>query len=142
MNVEYCLDPDDDTIYSYDDDSLDNYFTDDSQAFHADQLPPQDNPNYCENIAPVEYPDPAIAFSHSLEQSKELIQKQFSLDSNSFHTSNVYGIVVLPLKDFNLIRKDNRFNRELKHLLVIPSGDNFPIVHPDFAQAIQVLNSN
>lgn len=85
-------------------------------------------------------PDPAIAICNSLDQSKELVQATFGIPANSLRSSSVSGLVVLPLKDLNLIRKDNRSNRTQRVALILPVGENFSIVHQDLAQLVEVLN--
>lgn len=92
------------------------------------------------NIPEADIPDPSIAICYSLDQSKQLIQKRFGVSPSTFRSKPIPGIVVLPLKDINLIRKDNRYNRILPHIIVFPTGENFNLVHQDFAQSIQILN--
>lgn len=113
---------------------------DESQMFHRDQL--HEEHSYQDNITvpPVDIPDDAIAICHSLDQSKQLIQKCFGVSPTALRHHPVPGIVIIPLKDINLIRKDNRHNRILPHIMVFPAGENFELVHSDFAQAIQILN--
>lgn len=85
-------------------------------------------------------PDPSVAICHSLDQSKQLIQTNFGIHPSSLRSSNLSGIAIIPLKDLNLVRKDHRFNRNLPNIIVLPTGDDFHLVHPDFAFAIQALN--
>lgn len=137
MSVDYDLNASDDTYYY--DDSLSDYFSDDSQMFHHDQLHQINSSQASFPLPEINIPDPSIAICHSIEQSQQLIQKQFNRDSSTLRTNPIPGIVILPLKDFNLIRKDHRNNREFNHILVTPAGENFSVVHNDFAQAIQLL---
>lgn len=85
-------------------------------------------------------PDPAIAICHSLDQSKELVQATFGIPAYSLRSHPIPGLVVLPLKDLNLIRKDNRSNRTQSMALILPVGDHFSVIHPDLAQLLEVLN--
>ena len=137
MSVDYDLNPSDDSYYY--DDSLSDYFSDDSQMFHHDQLNEVNDSKVSLPLPEISVPDPSIAICHSIEQSQQLIQEQFNRSSSTLRTDPIPGIVVLPLKDFNLIRKDHRSNRQFTHLLVTPAGENFPLVHTDFAQAIEFL---
>ena len=125
---------------SYYDDSLSDYFSDDSQMFHHHQLNEGDSSSADLPIPEISIPDPSIAICNSLDQSKQLIQERFDIDPSSLRSHPIPGIVILPLKDINLIRKDTRHNRVLPHILVFPAGDNFNLVHSDFAQCIQILN--
>lgn len=137
MYVDYDLNASDTSYYDYDE--LSDYFSDDSQAFHHDQLQDISNTETPEPIPPPSIPDPSIAISNSIDQSRQLIQSKLNIDPSSLRHRNVPGIVILPLKDFNLIRKDARHGRTFKHILVIPSGENFTVIHQDFAQAISAL---
>ena len=113
---------------------------DESQMFHRDQLNKvHTSPTY-KSIPQVDIPDPSIAICHSLDQSKQLLQERFNISPSALRSRPIPGIVIIPLKDINLIRKDTRFNRVLHHIMVFPSGDNFELVHPDFAQSIKLLN--
>lgn len=98
----------------------------------SDQTPP--------TLSEVVVPDPSVAICSSLDQSKQLIQTNFGIHPSSLRSSNLSGIAIIPLKDLNLIRKDHRFNRNLPNIIVLPTGDDFHLVHPDFAFAIQALN--
>lgn len=137
MDVDYDLNASDNSYYDYD--SLTDYFSDDSQAFHHDQFKDLSYSETPEPLPPPSIPDPSIAISNSIDQSRQLIQSKFNFDCSSLRHHNVPGIVILPLKDFNLIRKDDRHGRILKHILVIPAGNDFQVIHKDFAQAILVL---
>ena len=113
---------------------------DESQMFHRDQLHSQHSAPADLPLPEVSIPDPSIAICHSLEQSKQLIQKRFNIDTSSLRSHPIPGIVIIPLKDINLIRKDSRNNRVLPHIMVFPAGENFELIHSDFAQAINILN--
>lgn len=137
MSADYDLHSSDESYY-YDDISSD-FYSDDSQLFAKYQLHQSTHPKAPLPLPEINIPDPSIAICHSIEQSQQLIQKQFNRDSSTLRTNPIPGIVILPLKDFNLIRKDHRNNREFKHILVLPAGENFSLVHKDFAQVIQLL---
>ena len=110
---------------------------------YADTLEPQaDQPSDIidELIPDPVIPDPAIAICHSLDQSKELVQATFGIPANTLRSNPIPGLVVLPLKDLNLIRKDNRSNRTQSMALILPVGDHFSVIHPDLAQLLEVLN--
>lgn len=113
---------------------------DESQMFHRDQLHKSQSASFDLPLPQISIPDPAIAICHSLDQSKQLIQKRFNIDPSSLRSHSIPGIVILSIKDINLIRKDTRNNRVLPHILVLPAGENFQLVHSDFAQCIQILN--
>ena len=108
--------------------------------FHSHQLNEDNSSSADLPIPEVSIPDPSIAICNSLNQSKQLIQERFNIDPSSLRSHPIPGIVILPLKDINLIRKDTRHHRVLPHILVFPAGDNFNLVHQDFAQSIQILN--
>lgn len=93
-------------------------------------------------IPQIDIPDPSIAICHSLEQSQELIKKQFGVDPNHLRTSDINGLVIIPIKDLNLIRKDTRNHRIFHHILVFPFGENFDLVHTDFKQSIEILKNS
>lgn len=113
---------------------------DESQMFHRDQLRQSHSVPPTPTVPEAVIPDPSIAICHSLDQSKELIQANLGVRSSSLRSHNMSGIVIIPLKDINLIRKDHRCNRELPNIMVFPTGEDFQLAHPDFAYAIQVLN--
>ena len=92
-------------------------------------------------VPQVDIPDPSIAICHSLEQSQQLIKDKFGVDPNHLRSSDIHGVVVIPIKDLNLIRKDNRNHRIFNHILVFPFGDNFDLVHTDFKNSIEILNN-
>ena len=108
--------------------------------FHRDQLHEGHSSSSSIPFPQVNIPDPAVAICHSLDQSKQLIQERFNIDPSSLRSHPVPGLVILSLKDINLIRKDTRNHRVLPHILVLPAGENFELVHSDFAASIQILN--
>ena len=137
-SYEYEFNPYDSDTYPDPDSSL--ILDDESQMFHRDQLHQN---NFAESNIPVpevSIPDPAIAICYSLDQSKQLIQERFGISPSALRSNPIPGIVIIPLKDINLIRKDCRHNRVLPHIMVFPAGENFELVHKDFAQSIQSLN--
>lgn len=107
------------------------------QPHQPDQIQPTAPPP---SLSEVVVPDPSVAICNSIDQSKQLIQTNFGIHPSSLRSSNLSGIAIIPLKDLNLIRKDNRFNRNLPNIIVLPTGDDFHLVHPDFAFAVQTLN--
>lgn len=113
---------------------------DESQMFHRDQLHEVHPVTSNIPIPQVNIPDPSIAICHSLDQSKQLIQERLGVSPSALRSHPIPGIVIIPLKDINLIRKDSRNNRVLNHIMVLPAGENFKLVHPDFAQCIETLN--
>ena len=127
--------------YTYYDDEISDYFSDDSQNFHRDQLKEKTSSQTIKPLPPVSIPDPSVAICYSLDQSKALIQKRFGVNSNSLRTHPYPGIVIMALKDINLIRKDHRLGRAFPHILITPDGEQFPLIHKDFAQCIAILNS-
>ena len=113
---------------------------DDSQMFHRDQLHEGNSAPSSLPLPQVAIPDPSIAICYSLDQSKQLIQERFGVSPSALRSHPIPGIVIIPLKDINLIRKDSRNNRVLPHIMVFPTGENFQLIHNDFAQSIQILN--
>lgn len=113
---------------------------DESQNFHRDQLSKDHTTPTYHCLPQIDIPDPSIAICHSLDQSKQLLQERFNFSPSALRSHPIPGIVIIPLKDINLIRKDTRSNRVLPHIMVFPAGDNFELVHPDFAQSIKILN--
>lgn len=107
------------------------------QPHQSDQIQPTAPPP---SLSEVVVPDPSVAICNSIDQSKQLIQTNFGIHPSSLRSSNLSGIAIIPLKDLNLIRKDHRFNRNLPNIIVLPTGDDFHIAHPDFAFAVQTLN--
>lgn len=63
------------------------------------------------------------------------------MDSHSLRANNVPGLIVLPLKDLSLVRKDDRSHRPNPNFIVLPSDENFNVIHPDLAQMIDILYS-
>lgn len=116
------------------------FLSDDSEMFHRDQLNEKPEEKVSEPPPESIYPDNSVAYCVSLNQSKEFLQNNFGISTNSLRFNNIPGIIILSLKDYNLIRKDHRNHRKLPHLLICPSGPDFPVIHSDFAQAIQILN--
>ena len=86
------------------------------------------------------YDDNSTAFCTSIDQSRKFILQNFGLSPSTLRNSPIIGLVILSIKDYNLIRKDHRNNRKFPHVLVVPNGDNFQIAHPDFTQCISILN--
>lgn len=123
----------------FDDNPLFNYDIQyNDPSIQSDETP---CPEIDELIPDPVIPDPAVAVCHSLDQSKQLIQNRFGINTSSLHSHPIPGLVILPLKDINLIRKDHRNNRKLNHILVIPEGENFQLIHNDFVQCLNILNS-
>ena len=119
----------------------DDIFNDDSQLFHHFQQPEED---VKESLTPPPepvYPDNSTAFCLSLNQSRKLLHESFGISASSLRYKPVPGLVILPLKDYNLIRKDDRHNRTLPHIIIIPNDENFNVAHPECAQFIQILNN-
>ena len=114
--------------------------SDDSQMFHRDQLHEESIEEVNESPPQSIYPDNSVAFCTSLSQSKEFLHKNFGISTSQLRSINIPGIVVLSIKDYNLIRKDHRNHRIFPHLLVCSTGPDFSIIHTDFAQAIELLN--
>lgn len=113
---------------------------DESQMFHRDQLRQSQFTPPTPPVPEAVIPDNSIAVCHTLDQSKELIQATTGVNPSSLRSSSISGIVIIPIKDINLIRKDHRSNRNLPNILVLPVGEDFQLRHPDFAYAIQTLN--
>lgn len=130
MQVHFFSDGDDAEYYSY-----------------SDEPPGFEHNNEIEGerdfdpltVSSDDIPDDAIAFSTSIDHSKQLIFKTFGIHTSKLRTHPIPGLVVMPLKDFGLIRKDHRHHRSFPHLLVLPVGDNFQMNHPDFAKAMEKL---
>ena len=118
----------------------DDILNDDSQLFHHFQQPEED---VQESLTPPPesvYPDNSTAFCTSLHQSRRLLHEVFNISSSSLRYHPVPGLVILPLKDYNLIRKDDRHNRTLPHIIVLPNDENFNVAHPECAKFIELLN--
>lgn len=113
---------------------------DESQKPHHDQLHEGHSAPPSIPLPQVNITDPSVAVCYSLDQSKQLIQERFGVSPSALRSISIPGIVVIPLKDINLIRKDTRHNRILPHIMVFPAGENFQLIHKDFAQSIQLLN--
>ena len=113
---------------------------DDSQMFHSDQLNEKPIEEILEPPPIPVYDDNSTAFCTSIEQARNFISKSFNIHPSSLRSAPIVGLVILSIKDYNLIRKDHRHNRTLPHLLVVPVGDNFQLAHPEFAQCIQILH--
>ena len=137
-SYEYEFNPYDSDTWP--DPSASPIFEDESQMFHHDQLNKKEPIENNLPIHQVDIPDPSIAICYSLDQSKQLIQERFDLHPSALRSHPIPGIVIIPLKDINLIRKDSRHNRVLPHILVFPAGENFELIHSDFAQSIATLN--
>lgn len=100
-----------------------------------------------EEISDVNIPqpvvcDPSIVFCENIEQSKKLLEQQMGTSINRSKLRNVTGLLILPLKDINLIRKDGRHLRELPNILVVPSSDDFIQLHSELATCIQMIHKN
>ena len=130
-NVEY-----DYTYYSDDQ----PFFDENSQIFSSHHINENERDPDPLTMSEDARPNDSIAFSTSIDHSKQLIFKTFGIHSHQLRTHPIPGLVVMPLKDFGLIRKDHRHHRSFPHFLVLPVGDNFPMIHPDFAQAIEKLH--
>lgn len=113
---------------------------DDSQMFHRDQLNEKSDEEVLEPPPIPVYDDNSTAFCTSIDQSRKFIHQNFGLSPSTLRTSSLVGLVILSIKDYNLIRKDHRNNRTFPHILVVPNGDKFSIVHQDFKQCIEILN--
>lgn len=126
--------------YDYDFHSYDSGSVSESDGEITYDIKPDQTDSSSSDIPQATIPDPSVAICFSLEQSKQLIEDRFHCPSASLRCHNVSGIVVIPLKDINLIRKDTRHKRFLPHMIVFPTGDDFQTLHPDFAQSINILN--
>lgn len=82
--------------------------------------------------------DSSIAYSNSVIASRSFLRDHFGPNLNTFHASGVFGLIVMRLEDFSLIRSDNRSNREFPHFLIFPNED-FPDNHPDFLKCLQLF---
>lgn len=103
----------------------------------GDQSEPQSDGTQYQDIQIAEQ---SIAFCNDVDEAKLLVRKTFGAISNRTKDRKYNGIVILPLDDITLIRKDTRNRRKTKMLLVIPGFEGFYQAHPDFAQAINLLN--
>lgn len=83
--------------------------------------------------------DNNVAMCHSLAESKSIIANRLNLDPKRIRNYPVEGLVVMHLRDFNLIRNDSRNARGFFHIIVIPDTD-FGMLHPDFACALMQLD--
>lgn len=84
--------------------------------------------------------DNSIAFSTSINQSKQFIHQNLGVSVSKLKSHPINGLVILRLQDFNLIRNDSRCHRELPHLLILPSNlDQFSREHEDFFFSLKHL---
>lgn len=113
---------------------------DDSQMFHRDQLHETSTQEILEPPPIPVYDDNSTALCTSIDQSRQFIHQNFGLSPSSLRSSPLVGLVILSIKDYNLIRKDHRNNRKFPHLLVVPNGKDFQLVHKDFEQCINILH--
>lgn len=88
----------------------------------------------------IDNSDPAIAYSTSIRQSRLLLSSCFGTDSYHMRNNPIPGLVVLRIQDFGLLRDDSRCHRVVPHLLINLNNTD-PMRHPDFINALNVLNS-
>lgn len=134
-----CDFPEEESYY-YDSECSSPIFEDDSQMFHHYQILKEHNSDSSINDNQISFPDSSIAFCHSIEQSQNLIYKRFNLDNHSFRSRLPPGLIILPLKEFNLIRKDNRCHRDIPHVLFLPEGPDVITVHRELMELTKHLN--
>lgn len=103
----------------------------------------QDNQTHHKSNSPPPQIDPSdnsIAFSTSINQSKQFIHQNTGISISKLKSHPINGLVVLRLQDFNLIRNDSRCHRSIPHLLILPTDINqFSKEHPDFFLSLKHL---
>lgn len=126
-----------DSYYSFEDDvPIESYLEEETINERSSSQPsPQDIPK---PPSPSILSD-AIALFHSINQSKKALREITGMDTPSLRTHNVPGLIVLPIKDFSLVRNDTRSNRKLDHFIILPNSEDFQRGHPDLAQMIDLL---
>ena len=122
------------------DDIPDDILNDDSQLFHHIQQSKEDNEELLTPPPESIYPDNSTAFCNHLNQSRKLLLETFGVHPSSLRYKPIPGVIILPLKNYNLIRKDDRHNRTCPHIIAIPNDENFNVVHPELSHFIQLLN--
>ena len=131
----------DDSSYSYEicysdentpvSDPVDLYsLLDDAPSQSTNSPPPQ-----------VATDDSNIAFSTSINQSREFIYQNLHIPVRDLRSSNVPGLVILRLQDFSTIRNVSALNRTIPHIIIGPPSDEFLQNHPDFQRAFHALHS-
>lgn len=108
------------------------------EGLQSEQSEPIEDESQPTNIQIAEQ---SIAFCTDVEEAKTLVRRTFGSISKRTKDRKYNGIIVLPLDDITLIRKDTRNRRKAKMLVVVPGFEGFNDAHPDFAQAINILNS-
>lgn len=100
-----------------------------------------DEPNSNENetIPEICPDDNHIAFSNSINQSREFISQNLGIHPSNLRQHHVPGLIVLRLEDFCIIRNESRNNRTVPHIIVSPPDDEFIQNHPDFAACFSTL---
>ena len=138
MDPFFEVDYDDSYEPSYSDSELPplEYFLND-QPNDGESLPTP-AVNLPEPPRPIIYDD-SVALFNTVSESKNAVREITGMDSHSLRSNNVPGLIVLPLKDLSLVRKDDRSNRPNPNFIVLPSGENFNVIHPDLAQMIDIL---
>ena len=110
---------------------LDNDDKDQNHKTHnqSNSPPPAIDPN-----------DNSIAFSTSINQSKQFIHQNLGISISKLKSHTINGLVVLRLQDFNLVRNDSRCHRSIPHLLILPTDlSQFSQEHPDFFYSLKHL---
>ena len=117
---DFQLNMDDNQLYSL----LDN---DETSVPHNSSPPPQIDTN-----------DAAIAYSTSINQTREFLQSNFNIPISSFRTNHVPGLIILRLQDISSIRVDGKRKLQVPHILYSPCpGSNFS--HPELEQIMGEL---
>ena len=101
-----------------------------------DELFPEDEQNSQPPSPPpvVANDDPNIAFSVSINQSRELIEKTLNMPIKELKRHHVPGFVILRLEDFSTIRNVSKLGRVIPHLIIgPPPNQEWLGHHPDFA---------
>lgn len=117
------------TEYSSEPPSLDELFPEDKTRDNDQSPPPV-----------VADDDPNIAFSVSINQSREFLEKALNIPIKEIKRHHIPGFVILRLEDFSTIRNVSKIGRVIPHLVIgPPPNQQWLSKHPDFNACYNML---
>lgn len=130
-------------MYSYDIEYDTSGYTDySSPPPTLDELFPEDQTRDNDQSPPpvVADDDPNIAFSISINQSRQFLENSLKIPIKEIKRHHIPGFVILRLEDFSTIRNVSKIGRAIPHLVIgPPPNKDWLSKHPDFAACYNML---
>lgn len=83
--------------------------------------------------------DDSVAFSTSINQTRNFLQQVYGVPISSFRNHDIPGLIILRIQDISSLRNDAKKGLRVPHLLFHPTEDN---PHPELMHIFETLNKN